>query len=164
MQLTLQILTLFNAQASDIDCYYTSRLPGEPAEGANARLTGIGRAFYLSARWHLPWAGSGTASPLHLLTADSSPSRRLSHGIASCLLTPGSAGDRGHLRLSCARRTILGQECATKQFPFRVNICNSLIPLEPAPGFEPGTYGLQDRSGANLHWSQQQEDGQELRG
>ena len=23
---------------------------------------------------------------------------------------------------------------------------NSLIPLEPAPGFEPGTYGLQDRS------------------
>jgi hypothetical protein len=36
---------------------------------------------------------------------------------------------------------------------------NCLIPLEPAPGFEPGTYGLQDRSSTpelcRLRWGPQ---------
>jgi hypothetical protein len=31
--LTLDAFNLTNAKASDIDYYYTSRLPGEPAEG-----------------------------------------------------------------------------------------------------------------------------------
>ncbi len=35
LKLTFEIFNLFNAQASDIDYYYTSRLPGEPAAGVN---------------------------------------------------------------------------------------------------------------------------------
>ena len=34
-RLTLDVYNLFNTQASDIDYYYTSRLPGEPAEGVD---------------------------------------------------------------------------------------------------------------------------------
>jgi hypothetical protein len=35
LRLTFSIFNLFNTQASDIDYYYTSRLPGEPAAGVN---------------------------------------------------------------------------------------------------------------------------------
>jgi outer membrane receptor protein involved in Fe transport len=34
-RLVLEVFNLFNAQVSDIDYFYTSRLPGEPAEGIN---------------------------------------------------------------------------------------------------------------------------------
>jgi len=34
-RLTLDVFNLLNTQASDIDYYYTSRLPGEPAEGVD---------------------------------------------------------------------------------------------------------------------------------
>ena len=33
LRLTLEVFNLFNAKASDVDYYYTSRLPGEPAAG-----------------------------------------------------------------------------------------------------------------------------------
>lgn len=36
-RLTADIFNLFDSKASDIDYYYTSRLPGEPAEGVNDR-------------------------------------------------------------------------------------------------------------------------------
>ncbi len=35
VRLSIDVFNLFNAQDSDIDYYYTSRLPGEPAEGVN---------------------------------------------------------------------------------------------------------------------------------
>ena len=35
VQLALDVFNLFDRQASDIDYYYTSRLPGEPAGGVN---------------------------------------------------------------------------------------------------------------------------------
>jgi TonB dependent receptor/TonB-dependent Receptor Plug Domain len=35
VRLTLEVFNLFNAKVSDIDYYYTSRLPGEPAAGVN---------------------------------------------------------------------------------------------------------------------------------
>jgi TonB dependent receptor len=35
LKVTLAIFNLLNSQASDIDYYYTSRLPGEPAQGVN---------------------------------------------------------------------------------------------------------------------------------
>ena len=33
VHLVLDVFNLFDSQASDIDYFYTSRLPGEPAEG-----------------------------------------------------------------------------------------------------------------------------------
>ena len=36
-RLTLDVYNLFNTQASDIDYYYTSRLPGEPRRGSRRR-------------------------------------------------------------------------------------------------------------------------------
>ncbi len=33
VRLTLQVFNLFNARTSDVDYYYVSRLPGEPAAG-----------------------------------------------------------------------------------------------------------------------------------
>ena len=35
LRVTLDVFNLFNQQSSDIDYYYTSRLPGEPLEGVN---------------------------------------------------------------------------------------------------------------------------------
>jgi hypothetical protein len=34
-RLAIDVFNLFNAKDSDIDYYYTSRLPGEPAAGVN---------------------------------------------------------------------------------------------------------------------------------
>ena len=34
-RLVLDVLNLFDAKASDIDYYYSSRLPGEPAAGVD---------------------------------------------------------------------------------------------------------------------------------
>ena len=34
-QLTADVFNLFDRKASDVDYYYASRLPGEPAEGVN---------------------------------------------------------------------------------------------------------------------------------
>ena len=34
-RLFVDVFNLFNAKVSDIDYYYTSRLPGEPPEGIN---------------------------------------------------------------------------------------------------------------------------------
>jgi hypothetical protein len=35
LRLTLEVFNLFNVKTSDVDYYYTSRLPGEPAAGVN---------------------------------------------------------------------------------------------------------------------------------
>ena len=37
LQLRLDVFNLFNAQTNDISYYYTSRLPGEPAQGVEDR-------------------------------------------------------------------------------------------------------------------------------